>query len=84
MGEFDKPRSRREKRRVQDVHLVLGSFEHEQSLRRNMNAIDACEGNTDRWYEARERLYDFQARYGHPVISSLTEVQVDDTGESNG
>ena len=82
MGEFDKPKSGRDKRRVEGVQIVLGSFEHEQSLRRNMNAIDACEGNTDRWYEARERLYDFQARYGQPVMRSLTEGI--DVGDENG
>lgn len=68
MSEFDPPRTRRAKRRVEAVRTVLGSFEHERQVRVNMNAVEAVEGHSDRWYEARERLYDHQARYGHVAL----------------
>lgn len=73
MSEFDPPRTRREKRRVENARTIIGGFEHEQRLRVNMNAQDAIHGIGDEWYEAREQLYDFYARYGKPVVDSLGE-----------
>ena len=69
MGEFDPPKTRRQKRRVENARAVIGGFEHEQSLRVHMNAQDAIHGIGEEWHEAREQLHDFYARYGKPVIA---------------
>lgn len=68
MSEFTPPRSRRDRKRVENARAVIGGIEHEQSLRVRMNAQDAIHGIGDEWYEAREQLHDFYARYGKPVV----------------
>ena len=81
MSEFDAPRTRRNKQRVQNTQFVIGGIEHERRLRVNMNAQDAIHGIGDEWYEAREQLYDFYARYGKPTVA----IEHDDTkGGQNG
>jgi len=87
MGEFDPPKTRRQKRRVENARAVLGGFEHEQSLRVHMNAQDAIHGIGEEWHEARDELHDFQARYGRQVLERTDLGQMDfnaHTGEQDG
>ncbi len=77
MGEFDPPKTRRQKRRVENTRAVIGGFEHEQSLRVHMNAQDAIHGIGEEWHEAREELYDFYARYGKPAVDNTNGERFD-------
>lgn len=69
MSEFTPPKTRRQQKRIRDARIIIGSFEHERSLRVRMNAQDAIRGIGEEWHEAREELYDFYARYGKLVVA---------------
>lgn len=77
MSEFDPPRGRRQRRRVEQARLIIGSFEHEQQIRTHMNAVEVTKGIGEEWHEAREDLYDFYARYGKPVLERTDIAQQD-------
>lgn len=87
MAEFDPPRSRRQRRRVANARVIIGSFEHEQQIRNHMNAVEVTKGIGEEWHEARENLYDFYAKYGKPVLERTDLSQVDfnaHLGDKNG
>ena len=83
MSEFDPPKRKRDVRRVANVRTVLGGIEHKRQVHARMNAVEATEGHSERWYEARENLYDFYARYGKPVLerTDLGQQEFDSRGE---
>lgn len=87
MSEFTPPKSRRQQKRIRDARIIIGSFEHERSLRVRMNAQEAIHGIGEEWHEAREDLHDFQARYGRQVLERTDLGQMDfnaHTGEQDG
>lgn len=69
MSEFDPPRTRRQRRRVENARTIIGGFEHEQRIRTHMNAVEVTKGIGEEWHEVREDLYDFYARYGKPAVA---------------
>ncbi len=77
MSEFTPPKTRRQQKRIRDARIIIGSFEHERSLRVRMNAQDAIHGIGEEWHEAREELYDFYARYGKPAVDNTNGERFD-------